>query len=298
MVLLIAFLVSLPCISFANEIAFTFDDAPRGDGKIFSGYERTEKIVSSLKKHNIETVFFVNPERFRYPGRIERIKKYSDAGHLIANHTYSHADLRKVSAKDFISEISRADKLIQQFPTYVKWFRFPFLHEGETKETRDSVRLHLESTGYVNGYVTVDNYDYFLDDLVQKAISRGDKVDFEKACNMLVDVMWEGIQFYDSIAEQHIGNVKHILLMHENDIEALCLDKLISFLNSKRWKIISPTSAYKDPLLQSEPETLYLNQGRVAAIAYAKSGKKYKSRLENTRALEQEFEKRKIVIFK
>ncbi|MNC99972.1 hypothetical protein D3C83_184430 [compost metagenome] len=34
------------------------------------------------------------------------------------------------------------------------------------------------------------------------------------------------------------------------------------------WTIISPTVAYRDPIAAAEPDTLFLFQGRVAAIAY------------------------------
>lgn len=158
----------LASTGFANEIAFTFDDAPRGDGLIYTGNQRTQKIIDELRKENIQAAFFVNPERFSHSGRLDRINAYSQAGHLIANHTYSHPSLRKTPLKEYIKEIDRADKLIQQFSTYTKWFRYPFLHEGDTTESRDGVREFLSSAGYKNGYVTVDNYDYFIDDLVQQ----------------------------------------------------------------------------------------------------------------------------------
>lgn len=280
---------------FTNEISFTFDDAPRGDGQIYTGKERTQKIIDVLAKEKIQAVFFVNPGKFSDDGRIARIKAYAAAGHLIANHTYSHPSIRKAPLKEYIEEIDRADKLIQQFSTFTKWFRYPFLHEGETIEARDGVRKFLTSSGYKNGYVTVDNYDYFIDDLVQQALAKNKKMNLDKACDMLVDLMWDGIQFYDDIAKKYIGNVRHVLLMHENDIEALCLNRLIQHLREKKWKIVSPTYAFSDPLLKDEPNTLYLNQGRVAAIAHVRSGKKYTSKWESTSALTVEFERRQIV---
>jgi len=278
----------------ANEIAFTFDDAPRGDGHIYTGKERTQKIIDELAKENIQAAFFVNPERFNRYGGLARIKAYANAGHLIANHTHSHPSIKKTSLKAYIEDIDRADKLIQQFSTYTKWFRYPFLHEGDSIEVRDGVRNFLAKAGYKNGYVTVDNYDYFIDDLVQQALEKNEKVNLDKACDMLVDLLWDGLQFYDSVANKYIGNVRHVLLMHENDIEALCLSKLVRHLRAKDWKVVSPTLAFSDPLLKDEPDTLYLNQGRVAAIAHVRSGKKYVSKWESTAALTTEFERRRI----
>jgi peptidoglycan-N-acetylglucosamine deacetylase len=288
---ILLFLISLQIASFAfaNEIAFTFDDAPRGDKPMFTGVERTRRIIETLKKNNIQTVFFVNSHNFTNANGRERIQAYADAGHLIANHTHSHPRLKNNNTSNYINDIDKADELIKSFSTYTKWFRYPFLHEGESIKNRDDIRKHLSKIGYKNGYVTVDNYDYFIDDLLQKALAAGKKVNTDAACGMLTDLMWDGIKFYD------IGSIRHVLLMHENDIEAICLEKLISFINKKGWKIISPQRAFEDPLMAAEPETLYLNQGRVAAIVHVKTGIKHRSKWENEAPLRAEFIKRKIV---
>ena len=279
----------------ANEIALTFDDAPRGDELIYSGVERTQKIIDVLKQHGIQTMFFVNTNRFPHAKGAERIAAYSKAGHLIANHTHSHLQLKDAPVKAFLEEIDRADKLLRPFPTFRPWFRFPNLGEGTSVEIRDHVRNHLKQKGYRNGYVTVDNHDYFIDDQVQAALKNGQKVNLDKACEMLADIMWDGIKFYDEVAQKHLGPVRHVLLMHENDIEAHCLDKLISHIHAKGWKVISPEAAFSDPVLKNEPDTLYLNQGRIAAIAHAKTGIKYISPWLSGGALKTEFEKRQIV---
>lgn len=293
--LLFILLSFVPLNSRANEIALTIDDVPLGSGKLYTGRERTEKIISVLKRFNLQTMLFVNTSRLPDDQGTERVMSYSRAGHPVANHTHAHPRLREVPAQDFIKDIDRADELLKVFPTFVKWFRFPYLGEGATLESRDRVRKHLKSKEYKNGFVTVDNYDYFINDLVQSALRNGKKVHMDRACGLLVDLMWEGIRYYDTVAQKHIGKVRHVLLMHENDIEAFCLEDLITSLQTKGWKIVAPGRAFGDPLLANEPETLYLNQGRVAAIAHVKSGIKYRSPWENEEVLRVEFKKRKIV---
>lgn len=174
-------------------------------------------------------------------------------------------------------------------------FRFPYLFEGDDIKNRDAVRNYLKSEGYTNGYVTVDNYDYFINDLVQIALNQGRSVDLNKACEMLTDILVDGVLYYESVAKAQIGEVKHVLLMHENDIEAHCLDKLILRIKKEGWNIVSPLESYKDPRLSQEPDTLYLGQGRIAAIAHVKTRVPYRSKWENVQALRDEFNKRKIV---
>jgi peptidoglycan/xylan/chitin deacetylase (PgdA/CDA1 family) len=44
--------------SFSQEIALTFDDAPLGDGAMFTGMQRTSKIIETLKMHQVKQVAF------------------------------------------------------------------------------------------------------------------------------------------------------------------------------------------------------------------------------------------------
>lgn len=285
----------IPLTGLSKEITLTFDDAPLGNGQIFTGVERTKKIVETLKKHEIQAAFFVNTARLSNSNSKERIQKYSAAGHLIANHTHNHLRLIATNTMDFIAEIEKADSLLKDFPTFVKWFRYPYLNEGPTIESRDEVRAYLKTSGYMNAYVTVDNYDYFINEVVKRALIQNQKVHFDRACSMLSDLTLDGLRYYDQIAQEHIGKVRHVLLMHENDIEALCLEKLIGDLKSNGWKIIKPQLAFEDPPLKGEPDTLYLDQGRIAAIAHVKTGIKYRASWENVQSLQEEFNKRKIV---
>jgi peptidoglycan/xylan/chitin deacetylase (PgdA/CDA1 family) len=295
MKIILVFCLLLSSSTWSKEIAFTFDDAPRGDEKIYTGEQRTKRLIEVLKRHHIHAAFFVNTDRFSQHHGRERIEAYAKAGHFIANHTHQHTRLTADSLPLFLQDIDRTHELIKNMSTFRPWFRFPYLREGETLQVRDAARKHLQRLGYLNGYVTVDNYDYFINDLVQKAIKAGKKVAMKEACGMLVDLMMDGVKYYEEIAQKNIGVVRHVLLMHENDIEAYCLDDLIAKLKSEKWDIVSPEKAFADPLLKTEPDTLYLNQGRVAAIAHVKTGIRYVTKWENEKALEDEFTRRKIV---
>ena len=282
--------------SALGEIALTFDDSPMKNGYLYTGIERTNKIIQTLKKYKIQTAFFSNSSRLNEDFGRGRLNLYSQAGHIIANHTHSHPRLAHTSLDDYIYDFNQAHNLLRSYPTFKKWFRFPYLNEGRTIVKRDGFRKFLRSQDYINGYVTIDNYDYYIDHLVQKSLKNGRSINYERACLMLKNILWEGISFYDDLAKKYIGDVRHVLLMHENDIEALCLEELILAIQNKGWKIVSPEYAFADPKMQKEPETLYLSQGRVAAIIHEKTGLKFKSKWENTKALTEEYKHRQIEI--
>jgi len=68
----------------ANEIAFTIDDAPRGDELIYTGLERTSRIIDILKRHNIQAVFFANSERMQRARQITWTPRVSPTRRKIA----------------------------------------------------------------------------------------------------------------------------------------------------------------------------------------------------------------------
>ena len=268
------FIICLCLFSFsahAQEIAITFDDAPTGDGPLFTGAERTKRIIAQLEDHRIkEVAFFVMTGNINHSTQ-QRLHDYARAGHLLANHSHSHQWIHKLGTQNYINDVRRADSLLNGYKQYIKWFRYPFLDEGRSQTKRDSIRAALQSLRLSNGYVTVDNYDWYLNHLLQQAKADGKKVNETRLRDLYVNHIYNSVVFYDEIARKHLGrSPKHVLLLHENDMSALYLGDLIAHLKSKGWTIISPRNAYKDPIASQVPDVLFNGQGRVAAIAREK----------------------------
>lgn len=258
--------------SFSQEIALTFDDAPLGDGAIFTGMQRASKFIETLKKHEVKrAAFFVVTSHLNSDG-LQRLKMYSDAGHLLANHSHSHNWIRVMGTTNYIHDIQKADSILKSTKIpYEPWYRYPFLDEGPTKTSRDSIRAALAALSLMSAYVTIDNYDWYINSAVGKAINSNTKINYDELKKFYLEHIWNSIQFYDNIGRQVLGrSPKHVLLLHENDLAALFLGDLIQLLKDKGWKIISPGEAYADPIAKETPDVLFHNQGRVGAIAFAK----------------------------
>jgi peptidoglycan/xylan/chitin deacetylase (PgdA/CDA1 family) len=264
--LVIAFLVSFNI--HAQEIALTFDDAPMGNGPLYSGLERTSKIIDKLKTNGaLQVAFFVVTGNIDSIGSI-RLKQYAAAGHLLANHTHTHEWIRNIGTKNYIAGIIRADSILRKMPGFRPWFRYPFLDEGKTIPVRDSIRNALLASGLQHGYVTVDDYDWYLNQLLRNAITSKASIDYEKLRRVYIHHVWNSVLFYDSVAKKILNrSPKHVLLLHENDMSALFIGDLIQHIKSKGWKIIPVEEAYNDPLAKNLPDVLFNGQGRIAAIA-------------------------------
>ncbi|HEX8040455.1 MAG TPA: polysaccharide deacetylase family protein [Chryseosolibacter sp.] len=252
----------------AQEIAITFDDAPTADGPLFSGEERTQRIIEQLRIHEVTQVaFFVITGNIN-AAKQQRLISYTKAGHLLANHSHTHPAIGQVGVASFIRDVATADSILASYPGYNKWFRYPFLNEGGTELARDSIRAALKRLHLSNGYVTIDNYDWYLNHLLQVAKEAHRKIDEGKLRKIYIDHIYSSILFYDKIARTHLGrSPKHVLLLHENDLSALFVGDLIQHLRQNGWKIISPRESYDDPIAQIVPDVLFNGQGRVAAIA-------------------------------
>jgi peptidoglycan/xylan/chitin deacetylase (PgdA/CDA1 family) len=88
-----------------REIALTFDDAPDANF--------TPKILDILKKNGVTATFFVVGWRVEaYPDIVKRIV---DEGHILGNHSYSHANLPKLNDDAFHEQIIKTDRLIEKF---------------------------------------------------------------------------------------------------------------------------------------------------------------------------------------
>lgn len=255
-----------------KRIAFTFDDVPRGDSAIMTGQERSELLISELKRAGIEGAMFFAIGRDvenRDPDH-KRLDAYRAAGHSIANHSHTHGALSNVTSEVYLADIDQAQTVLERVTDPAPYFRFPFLNEGRSVEKRDAVREGLRERGLKNGYVTIDNYDWYIDSKVNEAVKAGNEVDFGNVEDLYLATLLDTIEFYDEIAIEALGrSPAHVILLHENDLAAMYVADLAYELKRKGWQIISAEEAYKDPIADMEPDTLFLGQGRVAAIAHA-----------------------------
>ncbi|TDW19635.1 polysaccharide deacetylase family protein [Kribbella kalugense] len=84
-------------------VVLTFDDGP--------DVEYTPKVLQVLAAYDAKATFFEVGQNVRkHP---ELTKRIHDAGHSVENHTWTHADLRKLSAAAFRQEVTSTDQAIR-----------------------------------------------------------------------------------------------------------------------------------------------------------------------------------------
>jgi peptidoglycan/xylan/chitin deacetylase (PgdA/CDA1 family) len=184
--------------AFAGQIAITIDDAPGPDSAYYDRNERTKIIAKKLSESKVQAMFFAIGKNIDNNG-IDCLKIYANDGHLIANHSYSHMDLNSVDNKEFSDDILKNQELIKYLSTFSRFFRYPLLHEGNTIQKRDCIRDFLKKQNLRNGYVTVDNWDFFINTLINDEKEKKTKINIENLKRLYIDHIGSAIMFYDKI---------------------------------------------------------------------------------------------------
>ncbi len=90
-------------VFYQKEVALTFDDGPGG--------ETTKQLLDGLKERGVRASFFVVGENIE--GNEQLIARMHNEGHIIGNHTYSHAVLNKISHDAALLEITKTNEAIE-----------------------------------------------------------------------------------------------------------------------------------------------------------------------------------------
>jgi len=274
--MVLAFLLVLAAAPAAAQdgkrIALSFDDVPRQPGGFMTPDERTAALIEGLRQAGVEqAAFFVttgNLEDDYGKGGEARIRAYVAAGHVIGNHSHSHGWLWNGDIAAYIADLDKAEAWLADKPGKRPWYRFPYLDEGRDVERRDTLRAALRERGLRNGYVTVDNFDWAIDNLASKALEEQRTVDRAALGAFYVETIVQTADFSDRVARETLGrSPAHVLLLHETDLNALFIVDLVEGLRAAGWTIIPIDEAFRDPIARMEPDTLYLGGGRVAALA-------------------------------
>ena len=143
-----------------NRVALTFDDGPSTTS--------TDEVLALMEKYGIKTTFFVVGQMVANNGA--RSKRALDAGHLIANHSFTHPEFSKLSADAMASEIDSTTEAMAAFDIPApQYFRPPY-GDGDGS----TLAQILDERGMTPVYWTIDSRDWELpsvDQIYQNVIA-------------------------------------------------------------------------------------------------------------------------------
>lgn len=258
------------------QVAVTVDDLPE-NGDLPPHLTRTDvsnKMLSVFKKHHITGVYgLINGSKLEQPEGLPILKSWINAGHSLGNHTAHHLDLATTPSTPYISDIKQNESILtslMQDKDY-RYFRYPYLSEGNTQTNRDSVRQFLFSHDYKIAPVTVDFFEYEWNDAYVRCLNKHDQsaIDWlkksylEQANNALIISHELSMMLFNR-------DIKNILLIHINAFTTDMLDDLLTAYEQQGIEFITLPEALTDDIYRINPDVMrdraytFLNQVRLA----------------------------------
>jgi hypothetical protein len=232
-------------------------------------------ILDQLTERDLQAVLFVCGRNLDNEAGKKVLESWDDAGHIIANHTYSHFNYNNPNNgfEKYRDDILRCDSLISGYKNFQKYFRAPMLKSGDTKEKRDSLNSFLQRMDYKNGYVTIDNSDWFINSRMIKFMEENPDSSIEKYKKYYIEHLIDRAKYYDDIAYKFLGRrVKHTLLLHHNLTSALFLEDLMTAFENEGWELIDAKEAFTDPIFEMIPDIVPAGESIIWGLA-RESGK-------------------------
>jgi peptidoglycan-N-acetylglucosamine deacetylase len=254
-----------------RRIAITMDD-PNTEETPHLGVEaRNRAILEHLATRQVQVMLFVCGKRIDSAPGAGLLAAFDAAGHLLANHSYSHRNFGEPeSAPSTLAEdIAQCEALITRFAGFRRRFRFPYLKEGATTEKRDAFRAVLRERAYANGHVTIDCSDWAYNLRLVARLSAEPDLDLAGFRSAYLAHMLDRAHYYDRLAATVTGRaITHTLLLHHNLLNALFLGDLVDALERDGFQIVSPEQAFADPVFASQPATIPAGESLVWALAH------------------------------
>jgi peptidoglycan/xylan/chitin deacetylase (PgdA/CDA1 family) len=254
-------------VAAGRQVAVTFDDLPASQGELEDMQRITSALLASLKRNGVPVTAFVNEGKLNRRGeadkRINLLRAWLDAGEELGNHTFSHINLQRVPLADYEQDVVRGEpvtrRLMQERGMKVRYFRHPFLFTGTTPEYKEGLAKFLAARGYTVAPVTLDNGDYMFADVYFKAKKRGDTETAKRVADAYVPYMETIFDFFERLSAETFGReVRQVLLLHANEINADRFDELAAMMKRRGYTFVTLGEALKDPAY-SEPDALYKN---------------------------------------
>lgn len=258
--LAITFLL-FPLFSHAQEVAITFDDLPaHGPLPVRTTREDvTRKILAALKDANVPEVYgFINAGKLEaHPEDLKVLQLWRQAGQPLGNHTLDHMSLNNSTVTAFEQNISKNAALLEELMGKKdwRWFRYPYLDEGDTLEKRRLVRAYLKDHHYRIAQVTLDFEDYAWNAPYARCRDKKDEPAIAWLKESYLDTAAQYVKLGREMSQQLFQrDIKYVLLMHIGAFDAEMLPRLLAQLKQEGFKFITLEDAQTDPVYEIDPD--------------------------------------------
>ena len=232
------------------RLAITIDDLPV-HGPVPAGQSSeqiSDQLIATLARYDLPAIIFVNGIWTQTePPTKAILERWNEAGFQLANHGWSHRHLSEISGTEFEAELVRNDELLARYGGSWRWFRYPFLDEGDTSDKRTAGRKLLAQRGYRVAEVTMDFSDWAWTAPYARCLSAGDKSAIAKLESAYLQAARESIEYSRTLSNKTFNrDIPYVLLLHGGAMTAHMLPQLVELYRAKRFQFVTLEEAQSD----------------------------------------------------
>jgi peptidoglycan/xylan/chitin deacetylase (PgdA/CDA1 family) len=235
----------------ALEVAITIDDLPV-HGPIPAGetpQSVANGIIAALTGDRVPAYGFVNAHwTAEQPETLSVLRAWRTAEQPLGNHGWGHRHLGEMTAAEFDQELARNEPVLQSFGGDWRWFRYPFLDEGEDDAKRAAARAVLARRGYRIATVTMDFGDWQWTAPYARCRAAGNDASIAQLESIYLQAARDGIAYSRALSHKLYGrDIPYVLLLHDSAFEARMLSRLIALYRSAGFRFARLADAERDP---------------------------------------------------
>ena len=240
---------ALFCALWAGpSVVVTVDDLPiASDAALPAERARiTTELLQVLAKHKIQAVGLVTWKRVSSNSEA-LLGQWLEAGHELANHSANHLSLTHTKTERYIADVEEGRRRLASFLKKrgrpgPRWFRFPYLREGDTPDKLEAVRRYLSKSKQHNLPVTIDLQDWSFDEPWRQAKNR------KQVARRYQSHLRRAVEHHSRRAQRLFGReVPQVMLLHANSVGAAQWDELFSWMRTQGYTFVSVNDVMSDP---------------------------------------------------
>jgi peptidoglycan/xylan/chitin deacetylase (PgdA/CDA1 family) len=247
-----------------RPLLISIDDLPVAGGALHTDPAERERITSGLlgvlAKHQIHAVGLVIWGNVKTDADRAILHRWLAGGHELGNHSASHPDLTKTAAEAYIADVEAgrvglADFLSKEGGTKVRFYRYPFLDEGDTPAKLDAVRAYLDRSGQRSLPVTIDDQDWDFEKPWVEARRRGDRQAMVDVGDEYQESLHVEVRDQEARGDRLLGRpAPQILLLHANEVGAAQWDRLFTWLEARGYRFAAADEVLADAAFAEAPK--------------------------------------------
>ncbi|MEO5824059.1 MAG: polysaccharide deacetylase family protein [Vicinamibacteraceae bacterium] len=246
----------------ARPLLITVDDLPlagaaaRGDAA--ARRTTTDALLAVLRKHRIRAVAFVIAGNVKTPDDEAILQRWVDERHEIGSHSNTHPSYTALTSEAYLADVAASRTTLSAWLTprqrTLRFYRFPFLQEGDTPQKVEAMRAALATGGLRNVPVTLDGTDWSFDRRWADAAASGDAAAIDDVRQDYLATLRVAVTRTEAMADRLLGRrTPQVLLIHANGVGAANWDAMFTWLAARGHRFAAADEVLGDDTFRDLP---------------------------------------------